>query len=313
MLLNLVLLQCCLLVCQGPSSRLCNDRSSGLGAAERHRWSWGWLPQRCGCWLPRPNQGISPESRTLSQLVHFETHCVPSIARYIMAVRKVKPAIVCTFKAPSLLTFSFSCWFGVLLENERAWQHWQAVLGTVLLPSYLMLISYCFILLRCLNAEGVFMVTAILQETSVTESHQISSCNQQTLSLWGDYCCLQLRPPSIQNPQNNKVWFSSKGWCGDCCWVCHKDFCCRYEAEAKSPESCWFPWCVYCLYWKQVWLVNIHQKGSGDQWDSCWGLELYLGQSLFVENKVFQLICALKAPYFQILKKEQPEIIKSPF
>lgn len=44
--------------------------------------------------------------------------------------------------------------------------------------------------------------------------------------------------------------------------VCQEHFCCISAAEAKSPESCWFPWCVYCLHRERACLVNIHEKGS---------------------------------------------------
>lgn len=78
-----------------------------------------------------------------SQVVHFETHCIPTIFMYIVTVKKVKPAIICTFKSPSLALFFLAADLECFQKRKRSW---QAVLSTGLLPS-LMLIFYCFMLL----------------------------------------------------------------------------------------------------------------------------------------------------------------------
>lgn len=134
--------------------------SAQLGAA-RTQEELGLVAPEYGSCLLRLNQGISPDSRTLFQLVHFETHHIPSLFSHIVTSQKVKPILVCTFEVPFLLTFFFQLLLWSAFRKEYTQQHWQAVLSTGLLPSYLMSFSYFFLLHHCLRAVGVFMVTAI--------------------------------------------------------------------------------------------------------------------------------------------------------
>lgn len=67
---------------------------------------------------------------------------------------------------------------------------------------------------------------------------------------------------------------------------CQEDFCCDYVAEAKAPESRWFPWCVYCLYWKCLtceYIPEGEQRPSvtaAGALNSVWGRNIWLKLSV---------------------------------
>lgn len=100
----------CLFVCRGPSSRLCSGCQFCLVG---YCWDTEGPGADCPrgvvalCWDLTKVFLLSPEP--LSNLSVFETHHICSLFRYIVTSQKVKPILFCTFKAPSLLTFSFSC------------------------------------------------------------------------------------------------------------------------------------------------------------------------------------------------------------
>lgn len=134
---------------------------------------------------------------------------------------------------------------------------------------------------------------------TVIGSNGISRCNHQTLSLQGGCSDCSWDQPLFKILWTIKSGLIAKG-AVEIVAECQEDFCCGYVAEAKAPESCCFPWCVYSLYWKCLtceYIPEEEQRPSVTVLNSVWGRDVWL--KLSVLRNLFWKLLIFK------LKKEQ--------